>query len=233
MLMKSRSAPFLVIPLLLLNLTACSVIGGYFPDKAKDYQLSSELPPLNIPTDIANKGLVKAKASKPVEDTETVAVIGEVVKAPPVATTETTTAPIVETEPEKPEPTRVELVKFADGETRLQMNKPVAMSWRMIGKALSRKAIEITARDQANAEFTVQYDPNETDFKDDTFWDEITFVFSEDHNQEQPYHLKLLARDKTTEVAVLDAQGKPLATGGGLSLLKLLLTTLKADLSDK
>lgn len=230
LLMKSRPVQFLVI-VALLNLTACGMIGEYFPDKEKDYQLSSELPPLKIPADISQKGLVKNHPVTESEDTETVAVIGEMEKAAPPSSGSTGAATVV-TKEEKVEPTRVELVKFPNGETRLQINKSVTMSWRMIGKALSRKLIEITARDQANAEFTVQYDPNETEFKDDNFLDELTFVFGEDHGQEKPYRLKLLARDKTTEVVVLDEQDKPSAANGGLSLLKLLSTTLQADLAD-
>jgi outer membrane protein assembly factor BamC len=208
-------------------------MGEYFPDKEKDYQFSSELPPLKVPADISSRGLEKRQPTqRSEEDSETLAVMGEVVKAAPVLAG-TVAAPVVVTEQQKPEPVHVELVKFSNGETRLQINKSVAMSWRMVAKALSRKAIEITARDQANSEFRVQYDPNESDFKDDNFWDEITFVFGKDHSQEKPYHLKLLARDKTTEVVVLDEQEQPLAEGGGLSLLKLLATTLQADLADE
>lgn len=229
LIMKPVSANIAIITLLLLNLTACSMFAGFFPDKEKDYQLSTELPPLKIPTDIANKALTKKLPRKQSEDNEAVAVMGEVVKAAPAKAG--TTASAISTEPQKIEPLRVELVKFADGETRLQINKSVAMSWRMIGKALTSKGIEITARDQANAEFAVQYDPNESDYKDNTFLDELGFVFDEDHNQEKPYHIKLLPRDKNAEVVILDEQGKPLSDGSGLSLLKLLATTLQAELA--
>jgi outer membrane protein assembly factor BamC len=220
---------------LLFNLTACSSIAGFFPDKEKDYQLSTELPPLKIPPDITGKGLTKPQPSKQLaDDTETVGVIGEVVKQAPVSTSKPAEPPVVVAdEQEKTDDTRVELVKFGNGETRLQINKSPAMSWRMIGKALSRKGIEITARDQANGEFRVQYDPNETDFKDESFLDEIAFVFAEDHNQTKPYQIKLLAREKTSEIVILDEQGKPAIEGGGLSLLKLLSTTIQANLADK
>ncbi len=231
LIMKSVFAKIAIITLLLLSLTACSIVSGFFPDKEKDYQFSSELPPLKIPTDIANKALTKKLPGKRSEDNEAVAVMGEVVKAAP--TKNGSTAAPASAEPQKVEPVRVELVKFADGETRLQINKSVAMSWRMIGKALTSKGIEITGRDQANGEFTVQYDPNESDYKDDTFLDELSFVFDEDHNQEKPYHIKLLPRDKSAEVVILDEQGKPLSDGNALSLLKLLATTLQADLADQ
>lgn len=228
--MKFFSVRLLIPALFLLNLNGCSIIGGFFPDKERDYQLSSELPELKIPADITNKGLKKKQSSNQTEDTEKLSVSADAVKTTPAAGTATS---VVVTEQIKEEPTHVKLVKFENGETRLQINKPVAMSWRIVGKALSHKTIEITGRDQANAEFTVQYDPNETDFTDESIWDEFIFVFAEDHSQEKPYHLKLLARDKGTEIVVLDEQGKPLDEAGGLSLLKLLLTAIEADLADE
>lgn len=230
--MKSISANISIISTLLLNLTACSVIGGYFPDKEKDYQFSSELPSLKVPADISNKGLTKRLPDKQAEDRETVAVIGEVVNEDPTAAGNNAALNSTQ-EPQKSEPTRVELVNFNNGETRLQINKSMAMSWRMIGKALTGKGIEITARDQTNGEFAVQYDPNETDLKDGSFLDELTFVFGEDHSQEKPYRIKLLARDKNTEAVILDEHNKPISDGNGLSLLKLLATALKADVEDK
>lgn len=230
-IIKFRPVNLAIPALLLLSLTACSFIGGYFPDKTKDYQFSSELPPLKIPTDISSKGLTKKTPTKQSEDSEIVAVMGDVVRADPVKSGAST--PVVSAEPQKSEPLRVELVKFANGENRLQINKSVPMSWRMIGKALTGNGIEITARDKPNGEFSVQYDPNETDFKDDTFLDELSFVFDEDHSKEKPYRIKLLAREKMTEAVILDEQGKPLSDGSGLSLLKLLATTLKADFDDE
>jgi outer membrane protein assembly factor BamC len=216
-----------------LNLCACSFLGGYFPNKEKDYQFSTELPPLTIPAEILNKSLEKKPAVKQLpEDTETVAVIGEVVKAAPVPAG-TVTPPAVVTEPQKAEKTHVELIKFVDGDTRLQINKPVAITWRLVGKALTRKGLEITARDQANAEFTVQYDPNASSYKDESLLDEFNFVFSPDQNQEKPHHIKLLAHDKLTELVVLNEKGIPLADGSGLSLLKLLLTTMESDSAEE
>ncbi len=219
---------------LLVNLTACSTIVGFFPDKEKDYQLSTELPPLKIPAEIGKTGLTKPQSTvQAAEDSEVVGVIGEVVKQPPVSADHPAPPVVTADEQEKTDDTRVELVKFANAETRLQINKSVAMSWRLVSKALSRKGLEITARDQANGEFAVQYDPNETAFKDESFLDELAFVFSEDHSQNKPYRIKLLAREKATEVVILDAQGKPLNDDGALSLLKLLASTLQANLTDK
>jgi outer membrane protein assembly factor BamC len=226
-----------ILSVLLFNLSACGVLKSYFPDKEKDYQFSSELPPLKIPDEILKKGLNTAQPSKPLaEDREAVAVIGDVV----IEAASKKDQPVAEKMPESDEvaeqkvaPAHLELVKFANGETRLQINKSVAMSWRMVGKALTAKGIEIVARDQANGEFMVQYDPNESDFKDESFFDELDFVFGEDRSLEKPYNIKLLARDKMTEVVILTGQDKPLSDGSDVSLLKLLLTTIQTDLSEE
>ncbi len=81
--MKPLFAQFLSVGLL-LNLTACSPLSGFFPDKEKDYQLSTELPPLKIPVEITSKGLIKSQPNQQLaEDRETVAVMGEIVKEAP------------------------------------------------------------------------------------------------------------------------------------------------------
>jgi outer membrane protein assembly factor BamC len=224
-----KSILVLVVTVLLLNLTACSYVRGYFPDKERDYQLTAEIPPLKVPTDIANSKLEKTVSSQPLaEKTEAVGVIGEVVKAVPATkTTPVTDTPTVEDTPR--EPVYADLVKFDSGEMRLRINKTLATSWRAVSKALTHKAIEITARDQANAEFVVQYDPNASDFKDESIWDELSFVFADDLSKEKPYHLKLVAADQNTELVVLDENNKPATEEAALSLLKLLSATMNAD----
>jgi len=218
--------------LLLLGLTACSTVKDYFPDKEKDYQFGKEIAPLSVPPDLSGAGLEKRVARPQLaDDTEKVAVMSEVVEAPAKNAVSPATPVVAEEEVNTAEPTVVDLIKFSNGAVRLHFNKPLATSVRLVAKALSRKTIEITQRDHANGEFTVQYDPNATDFTDDSFWSDIDFVFEKDHSQEKPFQLKLIEHAKMTEMAVLDSQGQPLADGDGLSLLKLLLTTLKADIA--
>jgi outer membrane protein assembly factor BamC len=237
--MKSVEARLALVCLSVAVLSACSTVSeylpdvkGYFPDKEKDYQFSNEIAPLKIPADIAKAGVDKPVARPQLaDDTEKVALMPDVVKAPAPKGGDEKPNEIVIEESKKPEPTQVDLVKFSNGAVRLRFNKPLPTSVRLVSKALTHKNLEITRRDQANGEFTVQYDPNETDFRDEDFVTEFDFLFGKDHSQEKPYLLKLVERNRITELAVLDEQGKPLADGNGLSLLKLLLTTLKADLA--
>lgn len=213
-------------------LSACSTVKDYFPDKEKDYQFSSQIPPLKVPDDVVKSSLEKPAARPQLaDDTEKVAVITEMVKTSAPKNNANNTAPVVIEENKTSEPTQVELVKFSNGAVRLRFNKPLATSVRLVSKALTRNLLEITRRDQANGEFTVQYDPNETDFQDNDLTDQLAFVFEKDHSQEKPYHLKLVEQNRVTEMAVLDAQGTVLADGDGLSLLKLLVKTLKTELA--
>ncbi len=212
-------------------LTGCGFLQDYFPDKEKDYQLDAEIPALNVPATVAKSGLEKpAPRPQLADDTEKVAVIPEIIKTYSSKPNTPATAVVEETLPNE-EPTQVELIKFNNGAIRLRFNKPLATSVRMVSKALTRNGLEITRRDQANGEFTVQYDPNATPFQDDDFLDDLNFLFAPDHSQEKPYHLKLVEAQRVTEMAVLDSQNQPLTDGGGLSLLKRILTTLKADLA--
>lgn len=230
--MRVIDARFVALTVSLAVLASCSTVKDYFPDKEKDYQFSTQIPPLKVPDDILKSSLEKPAARPQLaDDTEKVAVMTEMVKTSASKTNTDAAPPVVVEDNKQTEPTQVELVKFNNGAVRLRFNKPLATSVRLVSKALTRNTLEITRRDQANGEFTVQYDPNETDFQDNGFLDELAFVFEKDHSQEKPYHLKLVEQNRVTEMAVLDEQGQVLADGNGLSLLKLLVKTLKTELA--
>ncbi len=230
--MRVTHARLITLSAALLLLSACSTVKDYFPDKEKDYQFSSQIPPLKVPDTILKSSLEKPAARPQLaDDTEKVAVITEMVTTSAAKNTASNAAPVVIEDSKASEPTQVELVKFNNGAVRLRFNKPLATSVRLVSKALTRNTLEITRRDQANGEFTVQYDPNETDLQDNDFTDQLSFIFEQDHSQEKPYHLKLVEQNRITEMAVLDEQGTVLADGNGLSLLKLLVKTLKTELA--
>jgi outer membrane protein assembly factor BamC len=104
-------------------------------------------------------------------------------------------------------------------------------AWRIVGKSLTRKSLEIIDRNINDGLFLVQYDPNEKDIEDDSIWDEIDFLFGDDKSNEQEYQIRLVEDRGLTEVLVLDQQGTPLSQGVGLTLLNLMHDTIKADLA--
>lgn len=205
------------------NVTACTYIKSYFPDKEKDYQFTTEIPPLKLPPDLDKNAVLSAPGTDLAEpaleqDQDQAALV-------PVE-------PSVEEEAETPRVIPVELVEFENGETRLRIGAPVSRAWRMVGKALSRKSLEVTERNQEDALFHVQYDPDEQPIEDGSLWDEVVFIFKGVQGNEKEYILKLVANGQQSEVVVLDEDRQPIIEGPGLKLLNLIQETLTADQSE-
>lgn len=143
---------------------------------------------------------------------------------------ETTPAvPPAEKKADKAAAIPVELVVYNDGESRLRIAAEPAIAWRMVGKALSRRSIEVIKRSQEERLFYVQYDPDEKAVEDGSLWDEVVFFFGGFQTHDKLYVLKLIENNRQTEVAVLDEDEKPVSNGPGLRLLKLIQNTIRAD----
>jgi len=208
----------------LLNLSACGYIQTLFPDKERDYQFTTEIPTLVLPPDLNGSVIAAAPApSKP----ETVDA-----EQSPVASTN---------EPAEAEPVaqrnliQTELVKTEQGENRLRIAAPVAQAWRMVGKALSRKAVEVTQRNQEEKSYLVQYNPNEQKVEDESILDELRFMFDGFETGDKEYLIELQDVDaQVTEVLVTDKERQSSAGDGpGLNLLTLIRDTIKADVAGK
>jgi outer membrane protein assembly factor BamC len=214
-IMKTKIRLF-IVGAVLVNVSACTYIKNLFPDKEKDYQFTTEIPPLVLPPDLAGDAIAKVPAASPS--------VEQVDVAPVEPSTEA--APAVDRKS-----IQVELVDADQGAKRLRIGAPSAIAWRMVGKALSRKAIEVTNRNQEEGLFHVQYDPNHKEVEDGAIWDEVVFFFKGIEVTEQEYVLKLAENDQRTDVIILDKEQKPVADATSLSLLTLLHDTIKADLA--
>jgi outer membrane protein assembly factor BamC len=127
----------------------------------------------------------------------------------------------------------VERIKFDNGENRLRMNVPFTRAWRIVNKALSRKSIEVTERNQEARLITVQYDPDEQKVEDGSYWDELKFMFSGIQSNEKTYLLKLEENNQQTDIVVVDEDQKLLSDASSVKLLSVLEETIKADLANK
>jgi outer membrane protein assembly factor BamC len=250
----------LIIAAALVNVSACTYIKNLFPDKEKDYQFTTEIPPLILPASLSADSLSKAPlapiseagaAAPVVRHSETVAApvaaaadqgsaAAAAVETPVVAET----AEIDEVAPYTPAPAteadtaierkaiQLELIDVGTESGRLRIGAAPKMAWRLVGKALSRKSIEVTTRNQDDRLFHVQYDADKQVVEDDSIFDEMTFFFSGLAITERQYIIKLIdINPQQTDVIVVDAEQKPVADAGSLSLLKLLHDTIKADLA--
>jgi len=116
-----------------------------------------------------------------------------------------------------------------ESETYLLINSTFAHVWRVVGKALTERSIEITDKNRSLAIYYVQYDPNAQDVEDGSYWDEVIFFFGSDPHQEKPYQVFLAQSGQNIQIFVRDEQGHNLSQGEGLQLLTVLFETIKKD----
>ncbi|MDQ7091460.1 MAG: outer membrane protein assembly factor BamC [Methylococcales bacterium] len=245
MIKFNRTGFVFISTVMIFGLTSCG-LKSYFPDKEKDYQFSQEISPLTLPSDLRNTTFKRQRVKPKVDETEAVKVIAEMTAENTVKETSDKSKPIEYVEVDKAalnvnaredivrpadEETQVNLVMFDGGATRLRINENFSPIWRLVGKALSRNRIEITSRNKAAGQFIVQYDPNKTDFVDDSVKDEFLFIFADNHSQEKELKIRLVTHNNHIEVIILDDDNQPLSDGAGLKLLKLLFSTLHTELA--
>lgn len=222
--MKTKIRLF-VIAAVLVDVSACTTIKNLFPDKEKDYQFTTEIPPLILPPDLAGDASAKLPTPPAAPATTPSAPAAESVDEVP-AYTPTETAPAIDRSL-----IQVELIDAESGAKRLRISAPSEIAWRMVGKALSRKSIEVTNRNQDERVFDVQYDQSKQDVKDGSVWDELVFMFKGFEANEQAFTVKLQESNQQTDVMILDKDQKPVSDDASLSLTMLLYDTLKADLA--
>ncbi|MEI7995843.1 MAG: outer membrane protein assembly factor BamC [Methylococcaceae bacterium] len=245
--MKTKIITLLISAAALSALSACSYVKSLFPDKEKDYQYTTEIPPLIMPDDL-KKGylpdVIRSAPSAPpasaniADATVPVTAVNTLTEEAKTATPATNESPAPstasESEPELPNTAiTVEHIKLKDGENRLRLNVPFTKAWRMVNKALSRKSIEVTARNQEAKLITVQYDPDEQKLEDETYWDEIKFMFTGFQGNDKTYLLKLEENNQQIDISVVDEEQKILSDDASVKLMTVLEETMKADLANK
>ena len=234
--MKSTIVSLSISLLILLNLSACSRIKSYFPDKTKEYQLITEIPPLTVPSDLSSDAI---RNSEVIDPSVPVFQIKEGFMPPDSEDGDSTTDENVtgeyvsEEKTEAKENIYVDLLEFSGGATRIRIEDTIDRNWRRVGRALSRHSIEITARDELDRIYYVQYDADFKKVEDGSLWDEALFIFGSDPAQEKEFRVRLVENGSLTEVIVLDKNDKPLSKGPGLKLLRLIFESIKEDLADQ
>lgn len=226
-----------------LSVSGCSTLQSWFPDKEKDYQFTTELPPLVIPSDLVQKPALPARTS-PVEIP--VAKSVEAVASKKSSPKKIAPAPAIETVPESKPVNRPAL---ADAETELSRNEiqvsvthenaptlnlnvPSTRAWRIVGKALSRSNIEVTNRNQNSGQIAIQVaEPKPKTEPETSLWDDTVSVFNPFTENGQSYVLQFRESNSKTMVNVLNPELQPLTDGSDNRVLMILFEAIKADLS--
>lgn len=210
----------LLLIVALVQVSACSTIKGWFPDKEKDYQFNTEIPPLVLPADLAID-VLPTVASAPVQVTKPSFPTPDV---QPQQMSATEATPAVDRKS-----IRVEQIVTESSEKRLLVTAPAEMAWRMVGKALRRNAIELVSSDQEQGIYRIQYDAKKQKVEDGSLWDELVFAVKGFDVAEQEFVIRLVENNQQTEVMVLDKEQKTVNDKSSNDLLNLLFDTLKAE----
>ncbi|SCN46840.1 hypothetical protein BAZMOX_05000_0 [methanotrophic endosymbiont of Bathymodiolus azoricus (Menez Gwen)] len=121
----------------------------------------------------------------------------------------------------------VEFIQDNEG-SYLLINSSFAHVWRVTGKALTERSIEITDKIRSIATYYVQYDQNVQDVKDGSFWDELVFFLAMTRIKKTVSSF-LQQSEQGIRIFVRDEEGNNLSEGNGLHLLNLLFDTIKKD----
>jgi outer membrane protein assembly factor BamC len=126
----------------------------------------------------------------------------------------------------------IEYVDQGENNTYVRINSPFAHVWRLVGKALTERAVEITDKNRSIGTYYVQFDPEVQTVSDGSFWDEFVFFFGGDANQELPYQVFLTESELGTDIFMRDQLGNKLFQGDGIILLNLIFDTIKQDFDE-
>lgn len=224
-----------------LSISGCSTIQSWFPDKEKDYQFTTELPPLvipnflvqksSVPTHTAPIGLPVAKEIEPVKPKKlTVKTVVPAADTTPESkqVSHPPTLANVETELSRDE---IQISLTHENQPTLNLNVQSARAWRIVGKALSRSNIEVTNRHQDSGQIHIQVaDSKLKPQPEKSLWDNTVSVFNPFAENEQSYILKFNEMNSKTAVTVLNSELHPIIDGMDNKLLVLLFDSIKADL---
>lgn len=209
------------------GLSACSTIKSWFPDKERDYQFTAEIPELVVPEDLKHKGITRL-ATRPVAVPQAEGVSRYATETTEPSTTENATQTAQPTEVENSE--ELATATPGTGGSSLQIDQSKTQATRMVGRALSRKKLEVVERNIDKGYFYVKFDPNAVQATDDSIWDELNFLFGDDPSQEQEYRISVQQiGPELSQVIVQDTQEKTLSNKTANTLLELITDAINED----
>ncbi len=218
-----------------IGTSGCSTLQSWFPDKEKDYQFTTELPPLVIPTDLVQKISVPAKKITPTAANSVEAItpkklatkkIESVIEKIAVVENRPTLTD-AETELNRNE---IQVSLIHENAPTLNLNVPLVRAWRIVGKALSRSGIEVTNRGQDSGQIYIQFVEAKQQ-PEKSLWDNTISVFNPFSENEQSYILQFHEANLKTSVTVLTPELQTITDGLDNKILLILFDAIKTDLS--
>lgn len=218
-----------------IGTSGCSTLQSWFPDKEKDYQFTTELPPLVIPTDLVQKISVPAKKITPTAANSVEAITPKKLATKKIesviekiaAVENRPTLTDAETELNRNE---IQVSLTHENAPTLNLNVPLVRAWRIVGKALSRSGIEVTNRGQDSGQIYIQFVEAKQQ-PEKSLWDNTISVFNPFSENEQSYILQFHEANLKTSVTVLTPELQTITDGLDNKILLILFDAIKTDLS--
>jgi uncharacterized lipoprotein len=213
--------------------SGCSTISGWFPDKQKQYQYSTEIPPLEIPPDLTSSTIDGVGGSRR-PSWESPAAADEASGMPSGGEREATPAPGAEMNPDaaqamragKSHPAPV-LAENTEDVPLIEVQAPFDITWAEVNKAIGRLKLEIIDQNRSDGLYFVHYATDQKPYEDRGFFGDVADMLGGGSGGTKEYRIKLGEKNNVTSILVLDSEGKPQREGPGLDLLKKLNDTLQ------
>lgn len=125
---------------------------------------------------------------------------------------------------------RAKIVATENGAGRLELEEPFDRAWRRVGLVLDRVGFTVEDRDRSKGFYFVRYVDPEADAlnkKDEGFFSKLAFWRSAPDPKAGQYRVFVTDRGGSSDVQVLDKEGKPEVSDTGRKILSLLQEQLK------
>lgn len=220
-----------------VSITGCSTVKNYFPDKEKDYQFSSEIPPLAIPGDLQSD---KVDMTNPVETPAQAQSGPDLPVEMPVQPESNPALPVqtpvsTEVEPDRPvvySGGKAQLLTYQSGVAYIHLSDSFERAWLLVSRSISHQSLEVIERNREQNFFSVLYDPDAKTIEDGALVDELFFFLGMRESHEKEYHIRLVPSGSGADVIVQDKYNNPLAHGPGIVLLQAIAEKINTDQDD-
>ena len=126
-------------------------------------------------------------------------------------------------------PPRAHIVRDGEGASVLDVQDNFSRAWRRTGLALDRVGFTVEDRDRSKGLYYVRYiDTDRSDLtKDESFLGTLKFWGSEEPTKQNEYLVSLVGKEATTQIVILDIDGKREHSETADRILSLLHQQLK------
>ncbi len=201
----SRPARIIFSMCYLLCISCSSIVG----DKEKEYQFSSEIPPLEVPPNLTVSSIEDTTVQKTdvSQDPSDASLLRENIESKDISANSG----------------QSRLVRGDNGSTYIEVHSDFAGVWRRVGKTLSRLKLEVFDRNRAIGIYYVYYTASQEGANgDEGFFSSLAFWRDNRSAEEDEYRVKLVEETAVTKIVVLDDADQPQSEGVGLKLLQII-----------